>query len=88
MAEEELNKKQIRINRWILFIILLITATGYVFAFRESKVWMAIAASAFFGIALSIFGRDKEHPEKTAGAGFSFGCILFELWVLAFLLIK
>lgn len=81
MIEEELNKKNIRFNRWAWLIGLLLVAVGFVLAIRMDNDWWALGGCAALALLMTIFGSDEKHPGKLGKGGLVIGASLFFLWM-------
>lgn len=81
MTEEELKKKNIRFNRWVLLIGLLLVAGGFVLAIRLDSDWWALGGCAALALVMTIFGSDEKHPGKLGKGGLVIGASLFFLWM-------
>ena len=89
MSEESIDKKNVRLFRWVVLFVLLIVAGGIVWAVRADSDIIAGITCLVGGIALAVFGRGDENPFNAAGKGVVIGVVLFFLWMAArFLLFK
>ena len=81
MNEEELNKKQIRFNRWVLLIGLLVIASCVVLAILKDNDNWALGGCVALVLLLTIFGADKKHPGQLGKGGLVIGAGAFFLYM-------
>jgi 1,4-dihydroxy-2-naphthoate octaprenyltransferase len=81
MTEEELNRKQIRFNRWALLIALLLVAGGFVLAILRNSDWWAFGGCSALALVLTIFGTDEKNPSKLRGGGVVMALVFFFLYM-------
>lgn len=81
MSEESIDKKNVRLYRWVAAIAMLIVAGGVVWAIRADSDIIAGISCLVLGIALAVLGRGDENPFNAAGKGVVIGIVLFFLWM-------
>lgn len=81
MSEESIDKKKVRLFRWVVFIVLLIVACGFVWAIREDSDIIAGVTCLVGGIALGVGGRGEKNPFDAGFEGIGMGVLFFFLWM-------
>lgn len=81
MSEESIDKKNVRLFRWVAAIVLLIVAGGIVWAIREDNDIVAGVTCLVMGIALVILGKKEDDAKLHIGTGIGIGVGVFFLWM-------
>ena len=81
MSEESIDKKNVRLFRWVAAIVLLIVAGGIVWAIREGNDIVAGVTCLVMGIALVILGKKEDDAKLHIGTGIGIGVGVFFLWM-------
>lgn len=81
MSEESIDKKNVRLFRWVAAVVLLIVAGGIVWAIREDNDIVAGVTCLVMGIALVILGKKEDDAKLHIGTGIGIGVGVFFLWM-------
>ena len=81
MSEESIDKKNVRLFRWVAAIVLLIVAGGIVWAIREDNDVVAGVTCMVLGIALVLLGKKENDAKLHIGTGIGIGVSVFFLWM-------
>ena len=81
MSEESIDKKNVRLFRWVAAIVLLIVAGGIVWAIREDNDVVAGVTCLVLGIALVLLGKKEDDAKLHIGTGIGIGVSVFFLWM-------
>ena len=81
MSEESIDKKNVRLFRWVAAIVLLIVAGGIVWAIREDNDVVAGVTCLVLGIALVLLGKKDNDAKLHIGTGIGIGVSVFFLWM-------
>ncbi len=81
MNEEELNRKQIRFNRWALLIGLLVIAGCFVLAILKDNDNWALGGCIALALLLTFFGADEKPPGQLGKGGLVIGAGAFFLYM-------
>ena len=81
MSEESIDKKNVRLVRWVAAVALLIVACGVVWAIRADNDIIAGITCLVGGIALVIFGRKEDDAKLHISTGIGIGIGVFFLWM-------
>ena len=81
MNEDELNKKQIRTNRWVALIGGLVVVGGFAFAIVKDNDWWALGASALIGIFVYYLTWDDAQRSKKWGGGLVSAASVFFIYM-------
>lgn len=81
MSEESIDKKNVRLFRWVAAIVLLIVAGGIGWAIREDNDIVAGVTCLVMGIALVILGKKEDDAKLHIGTGIGIGVGVFFLWM-------
>lgn len=81
MSEESIDKKNVRLFRWVAAIVLLIVAGGIVWAIREDNDVVAGVTCLVLGIALVLLGKKENDAKLHIGTGIGIGVSVFFLWM-------
>ena len=81
MSEESIDKKNVRLFRWVAAIALLIVAGGIVWAVRADNDIVSGITCLVGSIAFVILGRKEEDAKLHIGTGISIGVGVFFLWM-------
>jgi hypothetical protein len=81
MSDEELNKKNIRFNRWVLFVAALLIAGGFVLAIINDNDWWALAGCGLFALVLSLCGWKENHKNGKSSGGIVIALTFFFIYM-------
>ena len=81
MSEESIDKKNVRLFRWVAAIAMLVVAGGIVAAIRMDNDIVAGISCLVMGIALVILGRKEDDAKLHIGTGINIGASIFFLWM-------
>ena len=81
MSEGSIDKKNVRLFRWVAAIALLAVAGGIAAAIRMDNDIIAGITCLVLGFALVILGRKEDDAKLHFGTGIGIGVGVFFLWM-------